>query len=998
MCVILSEKSVKKTGGTAMADCKVSIVIPVYNVEQYLAYCLDSVFGQTLTEIEVIAVNDGSTDGSLEILKTYEASHKKQMTVYSTKNQGVSHARNYGLKQAHGEFVLFVDSDDFLEPEMCEKMYLKAIQDQNDVVLCNYYAAYYNPEREKFIKKTSRAYHINFSTNFNLHEQKFQLTHISPFPWDKLYRRSLLQRFSFPEGIRFEDLAVVYRIVCAANSIGVLKEYLYNYRKTNTGSFLSSFSEGTLDITKALETLVDGLKKDGYFEEFYEEIEFICTRHILIRYNSMFQIENRKKLELKLRLISESYDFLDSHFKGWQQNHYLRYSTSPNMRAKFPVYCDREVLTARVKKEERLPLAAIKLRSKLKASKKKLKRGWRKFKRSQHKFRFLCSRIPFLKLFHLPKDVVYTRYYEKLPVNENLVLFESKHGDDLAGNIFYMLMAMKEERYRKFQIVLVMRTPLFETIQDLLKRYEMDYVVLEDIQSKNYQKLLATAKYLITDTSFPTYYIKRPEQVYLNTWHGTPLKAMGRIVPKREYGLANVQRNFLIADYLLYQNEFSRDVFLNDYMLPNLYQGKVMLSGYPRNSAFFREERYSQIRRELELTEMKVMIYMPTWRGLLTKKENKKQIEELTNYFYELDDGLEDDQILFVKLHPFVKSAMNLEDFDHIRAFPEGYETYDFLNASDLLITDYSSIMFDYAVSKKRIILFTYDREEYLADRGMYLDLDNLEFPKADNVEELIEAINQKPKKEEYPQFFEQFCRYDCAKTADKVCETLFFGKKAEFSLEPVKANGKKNVLIFTKGGEKGVLRQLVNMINEIDSEKYNFFLCAKASELRKTTSILSELNRTASYLPLSFDANFTIKERLMAGLSFKFGVGWKSVEQCMEKIAERENLKYFGTASFDIVINYSSADKLVLKMCQKFQAVTIMNLKGFSPKRYQESRKYRNSRNYIFKRLDRFHYIIAKEDLKEFLEQKIPQKSKGWLLDSNTDFNLSEVLKEVEQ
>ena len=74
------------------------------------------------------------------------------------------------------------------------------------------------------------------------------------------------------------------------------------------------------------------------------------------------------------------------------------------------------------------------------------------------------------------------------------------------------------------------------------------------------------------------------------------------------------------------------------------------------------------------------------------------------------------------------------------------------------------------------------------------------------------------------------------------------------------------------------------------------------------------------------------------------------------------------------------------------------MNLKGFSPKRYQESRKYRNSRNYIFKRLDGFHYITAKEDLKEFFEQKIPQKSKGWIVDSNTDFNLSEVLKEVEQ
>lgn len=979
-----------------MTDCKVSIVIPVYNVEQYLAYCLDSVFGQTLTEIEVIAVNDGSTDGSLEILKTYEAAHSEQMTVYSTENRGVSHARNYGLQRVHGEFVLFVDSDDFLEPEMCEKLYLKAIQDQNDVVLCNYYAAYYNPEREKFIKKTSRAYHINFSTNFNLHEQKYQLTHISPFPWDKLYKRTLLQKFSFPEGMRFEDLAVIYRIMCAANSIGVLKEYLYNYRKTSAGSFLSSFSEGTLDIIRALNTLTDGLRTDGYFEEFYEEIEFICVRHIFVRYHSMFQLANRGKLELKLRLVSASYDFLDNNFKGWQNNHYLRYSTSRNMRSKFPVYCDREVLIKRVKKEEYLPLAAIKLRAKRKRFKGKIKRIWRKFKKSKHKFRFFSSRMPWLKLFHLPKDVVYTRYYEKLAVDESLVLFESKHGDDLAGNIFYMLMAMKEESYRKFRIVLVARQKLMEGIQDLLSRYEMNYVQLADIGSKEYQKLLATAKYLITDTSFPTYYIKRPEQVYLNTWHGTPLKAMGRIVPKREYGLGNVQRNFLIADYLLYQNEFSRDVFLSDYMLFNLYQGKVMLSGYPRNSAFFRKERYEQIRKELELTEMKVMVYMPTWRGLLTKKENKKQIEELNNYFYELDEGLEDDQILFVKLHPYVKSAMNFEDFDHIQAFPEGYETYDFLNASDLLITDYSSIMFDYAVSKKPIILFTYDREEYLADRGMYLDLNSLEFPKADNVEELIEAINQKPKKEEYPQFFKQFCSYDSEQTASRVCETLFFGKKPEFLLEPVVANGKKNVLIITRGGERGALRRLVEMINQADTQTYNFFLCAKASELRKTTSILSGLDRAVSYLPLSFDVNFTIRERIMAGLAIKFGVGWNFVEQCMEKIAKRENLKYFGNASFDLVINYSSADRLVLKMCQQFGAVTVINLKGFNPNRYEKSRKYKKSRNYIFKRLDKFDYVTAREEVKEFFEQNVPQKKEGLFFDPEVTFDLSKVLQEV--
>ena len=173
--------------------------------------------------------------------------------------------------------------------------------------------------------------------------------------------------------------------------------------------------------------------------------------------------------------------------------------------------------------------------------------------------------------------------------------------------------------------------------------------------TKTYKRLLATAKFLITDTSFPPYYIKRENQVYLNTWHGTPLKAMGRIVPNREYGLGNVQRNFFIADYLLYQQEFSRDIFLRDYMIEHIYPGKILTWGYPRNVAFFSTERYEQIRKEMGLEDKQVVVYMPTWRGMLHKKENAKQIQILVQHLMKLDKILGEDQIFYVKLHPYVK-------------------------------------------------------------------------------------------------------------------------------------------------------------------------------------------------------------------------------------------------------------------------------------------------------------------------------------------------------
>ena len=168
---------------------KVSIIMPVYNVERYLRGCLDSVTSQTLKEVEIIVVNDGSTDNSLSILQEYERKFPDQMRVFTTENRGVSHARNYGLRHASGEFVLFVDSDDFIEEDMCEKLYQKAVQDGNDIVVCGRYNVYEREAIGQVIRKPTGTHLIN--RNFKLAEHKYELAHISPFPWDKLFRRSL---------------------------------------------------------------------------------------------------------------------------------------------------------------------------------------------------------------------------------------------------------------------------------------------------------------------------------------------------------------------------------------------------------------------------------------------------------------------------------------------------------------------------------------------------------------------------------------------------------------------------------------------------------------------------------------------------------------------------------------------------------------------------------------------------------------------------------------
>lgn len=969
--------------------------MPVYNVEQYVGMCLDSIVNQTFKEIEVIIVNDGSTDGSLAILKEYESKYPEMIHVYSTENRGVSHARNYGIQKATGEYVLFVDSDDFLELNMCELLYEKASKDNNDIVICRYFDVYINETTQEIRKKCSKAYEIAIGRNFNIHDTKFELTHISPFPWDKLYRKTLFDKHKFPEKLRFEDLAIMYCVVTSAQSIGVIEDRLYNYRRSNQGSFLSNFSEGTLDVVNALELFVDGMKKQNTYDEFSEEVEYICSRHLLIRYNSIFDTATKGKLKIKKEMIHRSMNFLEKNFPNWRQNRYLKYTASKAARAKMKKYKTRSMMIRTATIREYTPLFLVTIMRKWNKFRKKIKERVKKFTKSKNKLRFIANRIPGVKLLHLPKDVRYTLYYEKYSVNPKDILFESKHGEDVAGNIFQMLLAMNDEKYNDFHIMLTIKENLIGKYSDLLARYGIDYVDIILTDSKEYLKVLATTKYLITDTSFPTYFIKKKEQVYLNTWHGTPLKAMGRIVPKREYGLGNVQRNFACADYLLYQNEFSRDIFVKDYMLAPIFNGKIMLSGYPRNSAFFNTNRYDEIRSELGIEDMQVMAYMPTWRGLLNKKENKKQITELYNYFYELDMLLRDDQIIYVKLHPFVKSGLKYEDFNHIAPFPEEYETYDFLNATDGLITDYSSIMFDYAVSKKKILLFTYDREEYLNDRGMYLDLNQVEFPICDTVKELAKAINEESS---YPKFFEEFCKYDSADTASEVCETLFLGKTPSFSLEPVQRDEKKkNVLILVNGIREGeVSEHLIERLNAMDKSKYNIYLGMKSSTARRGTSMLSKLDPEIGYIPFMFDVNYTIKDRLACLKTFKFGYSSKRTEALINELAKREKDKYFGTAKFDVVINLSSKDKIIFHMCQAFGAKTVYNFKSFNSEAFQNEKKYRKRVNYISKRLGYYDYVVGTEELNKLPCKAISEGKVKTLIDENPKLEFQKVLKEV--
>ena len=181
----------------------------------------------------------------------------------------------------------------------------------------------------------------------------------------------------------------------------------------------------------------------------------------------------------------------------------------------------------------------------------------------------------------------YFQYRETLPIEEKAILLETLNGQSPDGNINALLKELTSgEEYAGFQIYLSCRRKDRKERKKYLEALNISGVTLLDVTKKEYFKVLATAKYLVNEHTFFIIFNKRPEQVYLNTWHGTPLKCLGNKVANDFATFGNVQKNMFDADYLLCPNEFTMQHFIDDFNLANFGHTKLMLAGYPRNQAF----------------------------------------------------------------------------------------------------------------------------------------------------------------------------------------------------------------------------------------------------------------------------------------------------------------------------------------------------------------------------------------------------------------------------
>lgn len=454
----------------------------------------------------------------------------------------------------------------------------------------------------------------------------------------------------------------------------------------------------------------------------------------------------------------------------------------------------------------------------------------------------------------------YLETYKDCKIDNNKILLEPGQGKNLNGNMFaFVREIMANNKWKHLNIDFVVTKSNINDAKSRFELYGFNGVNFVIRNSDEYIKSLATSKYLITDNSFPIYFIKKEEQIYLNTWHGTPLKYLGRSDLKNSTSIGNIQKNFLSANYILFPNEFTRDVFMNDYMLENIGNNKVLLCDYPRNEAFSNELMKKEIKKSMKLEDKELIAYMPTWRGSGRKANSKKQIKTIIEYLHEIDKNLKENQILYVNLHFLVTSSMDFSEFNKVKPFPKEYETYDFLNCCDILITDYSSVFFDYAIKEKKVILFAYDEEEYIEEKGTYFPLSDLPFPKVKNIDNLIEEINLK-NHIDVKEFNNKYNNYIQDKVTEKILDLLVYDSETNLKIESPPRNNNKNILIH--GGSlnnKIINTKILELIEKINDKNKNIILSFEDGLNKNKCDFLQILPENVNFISLVKSSCFNV-------------------------------------------------------------------------------------------------------------------------------------------
>lgn len=712
-----------------MSSKRISVIIAAYNVENFIQQAIQSAVDQSPPFHEIIVVNDCSTDETPRLIDEMAQNQTNIRMITCPENCGLGAVRNLGTENATGDYIAYLDGDDLFTPE-AHALMQQAIATDPDLAILNHSRLYING---RAVPNTMT--NILSAGVHTTPKEKIALFENLNVAWNKVYKREFLQRtrLTFPVG-KYEDIAWNYLALMYAGTIVTSPKVIVLYRQRD-GSILRSKNDTHFDIFDRWDELFAALRADPVLWKTYAD------SLKLRRFRSLMHILDSRRLpDASKPRFAERIRQVCKPTENFSRPEVARSDLALGYRGGYYL---RRVLRAKSLLRVRLGIRQAPV---------------------------FARRV--MEAVNLQ---LYRHVFLRLPIDRNLVVYESYWGKKIACNpyaIFKHLQNTAGDDYRHVWVV--------QPGKDLRETEGHAEHVKQN--SLRYFYHLARAGYLINNANFPDFLVKRQGSIHVQTKHGTPLKYMGLDILTKDPGeLVNpleFARRCLRWDYVISSNPYSSRVW----RLGFPYNYKMIETGYPRNDRLVaqRDVNQAEFRKKLGLpSDKRVVLYAPTFRPEYPRVEaagqpNKEQIVTA------IMKGLDEDCVLAIRDHYFLSASSAWAKDPRIVDLSAHDSTNDVLLATDLLITDYSSIMFDFAVLKRPIVVLGYDKALYEQARGMYFDISE-EHPGVycDDLDQLTEALRRRTyestiARKSLDAFHEKFCPWEDGNASVRVCDVVF--------------------------------------------------------------------------------------------------------------------------------------------------------------------------------------------------------------------------------
>lgn len=712
---------------------ELTVIVTYYNEEEYIRDCIRSLKNQRNQDFNVIIVNDGSEDKATEILlEELETYDKKVHIINFDKNKGHAKARNKAIENVSTDYFMFLDADDQLA-SYAIGYYLKNI-DGMDALIAPIYQ--FSLRKPQFINQNVvKVKKLNYETNANSFLRKNSACNI-------LFKTSIVKKYN----VKFNEELEIYTdnsfLIDYASHVNEFIR-IFNFPFYYRGEVYDPFKTKVLTEQEFDKLFVE------YTKSFFDSLK-----------------RNKNKVHRKF-LIDKMKVKIIKEFNPSQIDIHSRYVKHSN-------------LLSKIAKELNFPnLNEGKFLFQLEMLLLRLKKPKLGFK--VNKFRKYSRHIKNIILRSKSKNKsIYSLFDSESNVDDKLIVFETFGGKNYSDSPKYIYEYMLKN-YPDYKYVWILKNPSKSEIPGNPLKIKKG--------SLEYYKAYSKAKVWVNNARLPLALNKKDNQKYIQTWHGTPLKRLAndmKVVRMPGTTTPQYKRNFHMEtsrwDYLVSPNHYSSEIFESAFWMD---EERVLEIGYPRNDLLVThandEELISKIRENVNIPEgKKVLMYAPTWRDDEFIKKGQYLFELKIN-LENLYESIGDEYVILLRMHYLISNAIDLSGYENFAIDVSDYDDISELYLiTDALITDYSSVMFDFGILKRPQFFFAYDIEKYDKDlRGFYLDyVNDLPGPIFEDPFDLADSLKdvdliKESYQDKIDEFYERFCSLEHGESSRYIGELI---------------------------------------------------------------------------------------------------------------------------------------------------------------------------------------------------------------------------------